>query len=349
MQSRSRLVAASIVLACVAGMTGVAFMVSDPCPGYRLADHDPPSEMLLRVLGDVTTSRAHRYSATDTSGHRLDCLDPIEVAPGEYYGVHHHFNGTSFAVHLVHSSNLFDWEPVAVLAVEASMPAIEQDTATGAFYLAHEQWQGANTTAPCWIAFRYYPDLAHLRDGNATRSFQTPKTLSDLEGTPAFYSISPGGDDIHVGFHYNGPRGLDKVANGTLRCFHDSEPSWVASSWIEYNRKLECLGISGHIGARATGSIGGRACSVQEAQARKDDWASWQSFVYCWDDGGFWPLDIKTHGGSRGFSNPHFRVMSDPLNASQRVVFTTYFIHADGAAPGEAGPLLFLHAGPAGA
>jgi hypothetical protein len=342
MHKKSRFVIASVLLAGIAGGATLWFGLTDPCVLYQLAPHERPPQAAFDLLGDATSARGYRYGATDDLGQGLDCLNVIECSPGVYYGVHHHYNGTSFSAHLVNSSNLIDWQFVCVLAREASMPVIERDAATGAFYVAHEQWQGANTTSPCWIKFRYYPSLGHLRNATSTRTFQTARTLSDLEGTPTFYAISGAGAEIRVGLHYNGPDGLDRVATGVLSGLHSSQPSWQASPWAEYNRKLECKWIEGHIGARDVGALWGRLYSIQEAQLRKDDWGSWRSFLYCWDDGGFWQLDVKTHGGSTAFSNPHFRVVSDPLNSSQDVVIVTHFVHSAGSAAGEAGPMLFV-------
>nr|MDO8088504.1 hypothetical protein [Candidatus Sigynarchaeum springense] len=347
MRKKSRLVMASLFLLFTAAGTTLWFVFTDTCVLYQLENHERPPQAVFDLLGDGTSARSYRYGATDDLGQGLDCLNAIEYAPGEYYGVHHHYNGTSFSVHLVNSSNLIDWHFVCVLAHEASMPVVERDTATGAFYVAHEQWQGANTTGPCWIKFRYYPSLEYLTNSAPTRLFQTTRVLSDLEGTPTFYAISGAGAEIRIGLHYNGPGGLDRVATGVLRDFHSPQPSWQASPWTEYNQVLECNWIEGHIGAREVGALWGRTYSVQEAQLRKDDWGAWRSFLYCWDDGGFWPLNVKTHGGSTAFSNPHFRVVSDPLNSSSDVVLVTYFVHSAGSAAGEAGPMLFVKPVPA--
>ncbi|NMC08104.1 MAG: hypothetical protein GYA24_23060 [Candidatus Lokiarchaeota archaeon] len=342
MRKKSWLVIASILLACIASGLTTWVWLADPCVHYQISPHESPPLAVFDSLGDATTSRACRYAATDDLGQGLDCLNVIETSTGVYHGVHHHFNGTSFNVHLVNSTDLITWHFVCVLAFEASMPVIERDAASNAYYVAHEQWQQANTTGPCWIKFRYYPTLDHLRNATTTKTYQTTRTLSDLEGTPTFYSISAGGTEIRIGLHYNSENGLDRVATGVLHGLLSSNPSWTATPWVEYNRVLECKWIQGHIGAREVGLLWGRFYSLQEAQLRKDDWSTWRSFLYSWDDGGFWPLEIKTHGGSTAFSNPHFRVVSDPLNSSRTAIIVTHFVHAAGAAAGEAGPMLFV-------
>lgn len=338
--SRKHAAMASVVLL---GICGAALWAgfSNPCLRGQFTPHEQPPGAVFDLLGDATAAMHGRYAATDDLGQTLDCLDMFEVAPGEYYGVHHHYNGTSFSVHLVRSTDLLVWSFVCVLAHEASMPAIAFQAATGEVYLAHEQWQNPGTNAPCWIAFKYYPTIEHLKNATATMAYQTGRSFSDLEGTPSFYAILDDGNEIRVGFHFNGAGGLDRVATGVLRDFKAGTPTWTAEDWVVYNQQLICMGIQGHIGGRDAGDIWGKQYSIQEAQETRDDWASWRSYLYSWDDGGFWPLAVKTHGNSTSFSNPHFQVIHDPQNFSRLAIFVSYFALGEGAATGESGELFF--------
>ena len=268
------------------------------CLHERFTSYERPPQEVFDLLGDITSADLYHYATTDNLGNTLDCLNIIEPAPGFYYGVHHYYNGTSFNVHLVNSTNLIQWTFIQLLSHESSMPVIEYVAETGEIYLAHEQWQNQNTGSPCWIKIRYYPSLAHLVAADDTKFYQTPETLSKLEGTPNFYAIEKDGNEIHLGLHFNGENGLDRVANGVLSDFHSSSPKWTTEIWTEYNEELICRGNKGHIGGRETRIINNLKYSVQEVQAVKDDWTSWNSYLYNWADGGFWELPITTHDGS---------------------------------------------------
>jgi hypothetical protein len=50
-------------------------------------------------------------------------------------------------------------------------------------------------------------------------------------------------------------------------------------------------------------------------------------------------LNIVTHGGSRALANPTATMLRDP--AGRQAVMVTLFVPMEGAAPGEAGSLLY--------
>jgi parallel beta-helix repeat protein len=108
---------------------------------------------------------------------------------------------------------------------------------------------------------------------------------------------------------------------------------------FDYNEKLVSMGVQGNIGDRDHVQILGRNYTLQEAQLRKDDWSSWRIFLYDHSKSNFTMLNIKTHKGSVSFSNPTCTMLRSPNNESCFV--TTYFIHTNGSANGEAGQLIF--------
>ena len=76
-----------------------------------------------------------------------------------------------------------------------------------------------------------------------------------------------------------------------------------------------------------------------EAQSRRGDFGSWRVYLYDRAAGTAQPLSIVTHGGSRAFANPTATMLRDP--AGRQAVMVTLFVPMEGAAPGEAGSLLY--------
>jgi hypothetical protein len=59
------------------------------------------------------------------------------------------------------------------------------------------------------------------------------------------------------------------------------------------------------------------------------------------------PLPVVTKGRSTSFGNPFAAFLPSPRDGSPALV-VTYFLFGEGAAPGEAGSLLFFSAAPDG-
>ncbi len=311
------------------------------CIQERTKNYQEIPNELHTLLGDVQSSEEYSYNSRDNLDQGLDCLNIFEYSIGIYYGVHHSYNGTSFNVHLVNSSDLINWNFMKILVREASMPYIcfresEQD-----IFIIHEQWQNLNSSGPCRVKIRYYPSLSYLKEGNSTLHFQAPKSFSDYEGTPNIYSIQEGGNFISIGFHFLSEEGRDLVANATLINFFSDNPGWSAIKWEDYYNKLICRGCSGNIGGRSFGILENYCITLQEGQLVKDDWSTWNVWVYNWEDGGFHQLDITTHQGSSSICNPHFKIVNHPSDSNKKVVFCSYFVPSEGAGHGELGELLF--------
>jgi hypothetical protein len=76
-----------------------------------------------------------------------------------------------------------------------------------------------------------------------------------------------------------------------------------------------------------------------EGQLRVGDWGSWRVFQYDPLTKRAQLLDIRTHGGSTAFANPTVTALRSPQGVSALVV--TLFVFSEGAAAGEAGPLIY--------
>jgi hypothetical protein len=341
--SFKKLTKISIVLTLALSISGVTWLsLNYNCIIERRTEYQPPSQKILSLLGDIKSATNFRYQSADINGTSLDCLNIIEPNIGEYYGVHHTWNGTSFNANLVYSADLLNWTFVVCLARKASMPILYYIEETKSFVLLHEQWIVNEGSETCFIRAAYFPNISSLKAGTPQRVFQTYKTQSDLEGTPNIYNIKENGNIIDVGFHYNSKSGFDLVANGTLRNLVNGTTTWETTVWKDYNRKLQCRGVEGHIGGRKYFQYEGSNIIIQETMLKGDDWGTWCSWYYNCADGGFVSLPVKTHGGSKSITNPHYQFVSNPNNHSEQVLFGSYFVQGKDHAAGEAGELIFF-------
>jgi len=192
------------------------------------------------------------------------------------------------------------------------------------------------------VRFEYFSDRAGLLGGNAQRTFDAPRTAAfnaPCEGTPNIYrvTLSPDIDhsEILCGFHFYENGDVDRVASGRLTDF----AVWEAQERTSYNDALAALGVAGNMGDRDHIVFGNARYNVQEGQLFKDDWGAWRSWLYEFADDAFVQLDIRTHGGSSAFGNPTVTRLRSPAGVDALVM--TQFLFSEGAAPGEAGSLVF--------
>ncbi len=332
----------SVMMLAITGSFSSWILLAKQSPCPRNLQFGVIDEQITSCFTNVTSSIHHAYHAVDDRGNGLDCLDVIEHGTGQYFGVHHHYNGTDFEVHLVHSTDLMNWTFIAVLARHASMPDLFHDAASGLFFLAHEQWNGSNVGAPCTISVEVYPSIGSLVASEPSLTYRAPSTLSCLEGTPNVHAAGSNGTSIEMTMHYNDAEtGLDRVALARLSGLN-ATPAWLATPWNEYNRNITCLGAGSHIGARYKGTITGHALILQEVQLVRDDWSTWQPWYYNETSAAFTPLVVTTHGGSTSFTNPHFTVVSMPGNPASQCLFVSHFLPVEGAAAGEAGQCIYF-------
>jgi hypothetical protein len=89
------------------------------------------------------------------------------------------------------------------------------------------------------------------------------------------------------------------------------------------------------------GLFEGERYSLVEGQFVPGDETTWRCFLYQWSTRSAVLLDIQTLGGSLAFANPTFTLLHSPAGAPALLV--TLFVPGEGAAPGEAGELIYFH------
>src|SRR5207245_582744 len=112
--------------------------------------------------------------------------------------------------------------------------------------------------------------------------------------------------------------------------------TWVTSF---PNDAVESTGVLGNIGDRDAMSFDGVRYRLVEGQLVKSDFGSWRPFLFNWLTGAK-QLDVRTDGGSKAFANPTFTRLNDGPTGGPTIV-VTLFLPQEGAAPGEAGELIY--------
>jgi hypothetical protein len=296
-----------------------------------------PITTLAGLLGDVRAATAFRYDASDSLANRMDTAKVIQSPAGGYLAVYH----SDQVCHLATSADLMEWTHQAVVDEPATQPTIAA-TRTGGLLTAAEFNDGHGGR----LRIRYWTTLDALLAGRPAREFLAPRTLSACnEGTPNIRRISlDAGVDasrIELGFHYHRDCQVDRQARGTLTGFR----AWTAAINPELDAAIERAAaaageqVEGNIGDRDHLRYLDRDYDLVEAQGRRGDFASWRVYLYDRAVGTAERLDILTHGGSTAFANPTATMLRDP--AGRDAVMVTLFLPIEGAAPGEAGSLLY--------
>jgi len=293
---------------------------------------------LLALVSDVDGARA-AYHVRDDRGLAMDTVKVIEDGTGGYLGIYHTGNGRGFDVHLATSTDLLTWRHRALLDAEASQPTIAA-TAGGGFLTAVE---AGGSGGPAWLRLRRYPSLRRLLAAEPDDTFDAPHTLTPrrrlAEGTPNIYpGDSP--STVDVGFHYLRRRrlwrgGVDRQARGELRDFR----RWSTRYERGVDAAVAAHAVAGNIGGRDFFTWRGRPYSLVEGQLRRKRWESWRVFLYDWSTGAAHPVPVRTRAGSVSFGNPTLTMLTAPSGEPAMVV--TLYVFPAGAAPGEAGPLLY--------
>ena len=295
---------------------------------------------LIALLSDVDGARAV-YCVRDDRGLAMDTLKVIADGAGGYLGIYHTGTGDGFDVHLATSVDLLTWHHRVRLDTQASQPTIAA-VPGGGFITAVE---AGGHGRPAGLRLRRYPDLTRLLAAEEDATFDAPHTLTPrhrlAEGTPDITVHSP--STVDVGFHYLRRRylwwgGVDRQASGALLDFR----RWNARREPRLDAAVEAHGVRGNIGGRDVFTWRGRRYSLVEGQLRRGRWESWRVFLYDRGSGAAHPVPIRTRGGSVSFGNPKLTMLAAPSGEPTMVV-TTYLFPA-GAAPGEAGPLLYHRA-----
>jgi len=293
---------------------------------------------LAGLLGDVRAASAFRYDAHDSAGNRMDTAKVIPSPTGGYLAVYH----DGEVCHLAVSTDLMEWTHRAVVDEPATQPTIAA-TGDGGLLTAAEFNDGHGGR----LRIRHWTSLDALLAGRPAREFLAPRTLSACnEGTPSIRRVSLDADLdsswIELGFHYHRDCRVDRQALGTLAGFR----AWSAARHPELDAAIERAAAA--VGEQVRGNIGdrdhlrylGRDYDFVEAQGRRGDFASWRVYLYDRAAATAERLEVMTHGGSTAFANPTATMLGDPEGRDALMV--TLFVPMEGAAPGEAGSLLYL-------
>jgi len=302
---------------------------------------------LAGLVGDVRAATAFRYDAHDSAGNRMDTAKVIAGPDGGYLAVYHDHE----TCHLATSTDLMSWTHQAVIDEPATQPTIAS-TGDGGLLTAVEFNDGHGGQ----LRVRYWPTLDAVLAGRPAREFLAPRTLSACnEGTPSIRRIGLDTDLdsswVELGFHYHRDCRVDRQALGTLSGFR----AWATARNPELDAAVE--GAAAAVGEQVRGNIGdrdhlgylGRDYDLIEAQGRRGDFATWRIYLHDRASGTAERLEVITHGGSTAFANPTATVLRDP--AGRDALMVALFLPMEGAAPGEAGSLLYVvpigQAGPA--
>ena len=97
--------------------------------------------------------------------------------------------------------------------------------------------------------------------------------------------------------------------------------------------------VNGNIGDRDSALFDNIRYGLYEVQYAKGDFGSWRLYLDNWQTGTATYLPVTTQGGSTAFANPTFTAITSP--AGKPAVVATVFVPSEGAAPGEAGQLVY--------
>ncbi len=150
-------------------------------------------------------------------------------------------------------------------------------------------------------------------------------------------TLSPNIDNsvIDVGGHYYWKCDRDRQQRGRLTNFR----SWSTSAQGNLDNALLHWGVGGNIGDRDAANYKGYTYGLMEGQYTKNNFGSWRAFIFDYQTGNAEPLNMRTDGGSTAFANPSFTALTAPNG--QRALAVSMFIPSEGAAPGEAGQLVY--------
>ncbi|MEV8316977.1 hypothetical protein AB0Q95_22690 [Streptomyces sp. NPDC059900] len=299
----------------------------------HLADASPApasagTARLAGLAGDVRAADGHRYDARDDTGRTMDAAQITQRPDGTYLAVYHTLlDDGRFHAAVATSADLRHWHRRHDFGPGTHQASLAAD-GRGGYVLAYERDPRNH------IAVRAYADGAALLDGRAAHAFDAPRTLSRCaEGTPSISAVR--GDTIELTGHYRAGCDTDRQLRATLTGFRD----WHAEPDRRLDRALQAWGNSGNLGDRAPVELDGQRMLFVEGQRRRGDFGSWRSYAYDPVSGRADRIDISTHAGSRAFANPSATLVTDPQGRPSLLV--SVFIPQEGAAPGEAGQLVY--------
>ncbi|MFI6336578.1 hypothetical protein [Streptomyces sp. NPDC050535] len=295
------------------------------------ADAAPGSAAVARLVslaGDVRDADGYAYALRDDSGRTMDTAEITRSPDGTYLAVYHSTLADGrFHSAIATSTDLRTWTRRHDFGAGTSQPTLAFDGA-GGYVLAYERDPDNH------IAVRGYADLGALLAGDADRAYDTPRTLSSCaEGTPDITAVHDG--TVELTGHYRAGCDTDRQLRATLTDF----TTWHAEPDQRLDRALEAWGTSGNIGDRSAIELAGAKLVLVEGQGLREDFGSWRTYAYDPVTGRADRLTVRTHGGSRAFANPSATLLTDP--DGHPALLVSLFVPREGAAPGEAGQLLY--------
>ncbi|MFD7593442.1 hypothetical protein ACFV6D_10470 [Kitasatospora sp. NPDC059812] len=326
-------VAAALLLALGLFVTPPA--VATPPDGP--APSDGARGELRRIIEGVTSATGVRYQAKDSADRSMDAAKIIQDSSGIYLAVYHTMLADGrFHAALATSTDLLNWTLAHDFGEGSSQPTITQ-ISDGGFVMAWEQDPSNH------IAVRYYPTLGQLLAGSAARSFDAPRTLSRCaEGTPNIYAVRLSPDIDHstiiIGGHYFANCDVDRQMKAQLTNFSN----WSATVERTFDDAMLYWGVKGNIGDRDTVDYKGFPYAMVEGQYAKNDFRTWRIFLYDYTTLNADTTAITTAGGSVAFANPS--ITSLRLPDGRNAILVALFLPSEGAAPGEAGELIYFRA-----
>lgn len=281
---------------------------------------------LHSIITPVTLSDGHQYDTKDDQNRSMDCLKIIPNPNGGFMGVYHHYVGGFPNVFIATSPDLFTWTVASNLAFNGSQPTIKESI-DGGYLVAWEQEPNNH------LKIAHFLTVSDLLTNQPNQSFDCPQTLSVCaEGTPnIYYTVL---DSIEIGFHFYDDCLVDRQAQGTLTDFSN----WTANPLPLYDNAILTSGVVGNIGDRDEFEFETYDFSLIEGQFINGDFGSWRTFIYDHQTGNAEQLQIVTHNSSTAFANPTITFME--VNGRDAMVITL-FMPTEGAAPGEAGQLVY--------
>ena len=289
------------------------------------------------------------FATADDLGNPMGVLDVVADPAGGYLGVYHTTFGSTrnaldYRISLAHSRDLIHWHRVAVLdPVGASMPTLRAVPGAG-YVLAYEK--AGSARAGHVIRLRYYATEGDLVIGRFAAQRDLPLRFSQYNnGTPSILSIRWAGSlrrsAIQLGFHYEtdrrGTPGPDREALGTLRGFR----RWGASPDRDTDLALDQQGLGGSHGDWRQFTFAAARWRLYEAQARFNDFSSWQVVLNGAGRDSMHRLTLKHEGTtvSSSFGNPVAQELAAPQGNGRVLVVTMYLFSA--SVPGQAGELVY--------
>ncbi len=277
-----------------------------------------------------------QYGLHDSGGNSMDGMKVISTSGGTpaYVAVYQNCTLNPCQVVLGGSADLRAWTFERVLSTSGSAPTVKRLT-DGSYLMAYESSSGSHH-----LAYKWYPDLAHLLVANDTANFDAPDNLGTCQGTPNIYSpvtYTNGtltGSVFTIGFHWSNC-GTDQQGTGHLSDFN----AWCGTSSSFLNTALAAAGAAGKIGDRDAIWHGGQLYDVVEGNTVASPYSAvnWRLYAYGFTEGAAVQLPVHTAGGSVAFENPTVTALVGPDGTAKLVI--SLFIPAQGT--GEAGELLY--------